>query len=343
MLLALGIDEALRTSNSQEPRIRPGNVDDVLKWGMDCPDAAYSGASIRGDASYRVTGTRGTVRYLGFQVMGGMATLGNVVADTLDINGDGTFELVLSAKEHPGNWLPLAEKASTLIVRQFFYDWAAEEPARLHIERLDTPSQPVEPPEVSPTAIARQVVALGDFVESSLAFWADIESMGRAEGLNSFRTPHNRTDIGGAEENVTVWGSYELGPDDALIISVTPPEALYWSIAIGDPWWASADYANHQASLNGHQAVIDPDGVVRAVLSRRDPGVANWLDPCGAAHGPMIVRWLSAAAHPVPDCRLVPIDELDNALPPETTRVTPAQRAATLAARRAGVRRRFAR
>src|SRR5271163_1676314 len=39
VLLALGIDEALREGNPYEPVIAPGNVDNVLKWGMDCPDA----------------------------------------------------------------------------------------------------------------------------------------------------------------------------------------------------------------------------------------------------------------------------------------------------------------
>jgi len=41
VLLALAVDEALRTSDPYEPHIRPANVDAALKWGMDCPDAAY--------------------------------------------------------------------------------------------------------------------------------------------------------------------------------------------------------------------------------------------------------------------------------------------------------------
>ncbi len=97
VLLALGIDEALRGSDPYRPHFTPANVDNVLKWGMDCPDAAYSGASIRGDATYLVRGRRNSVRYLGFQVMGGMESTGNVVADDLELDGDGCFELVLSA------------------------------------------------------------------------------------------------------------------------------------------------------------------------------------------------------------------------------------------------------
>src|SRR5581483_5632171 len=43
VLLALGIDEALRGSDPYDPVLQPGNVDNVLKWGMDCPDALYTG------------------------------------------------------------------------------------------------------------------------------------------------------------------------------------------------------------------------------------------------------------------------------------------------------------
>src|SRR5271165_7116477 len=60
VLLALGIDDALRTSDPYDPYFAPANVDNVLKWGMDCPDAAYTGAAIRGDAEYVVRGNRRT-------------------------------------------------------------------------------------------------------------------------------------------------------------------------------------------------------------------------------------------------------------------------------------------
>ena len=44
VLLALAIDEALRPSDPYDPFFTPANVDNILKWGMDCPDAAYTGA-----------------------------------------------------------------------------------------------------------------------------------------------------------------------------------------------------------------------------------------------------------------------------------------------------------
>ena len=341
-LLALGIDEALRPSDPYDPHIAPGNVDAVLKWGMDCPDAAYVGSAIRGDATYRLTGSRGTVRYLGFQVMGGMESMANVVADDLEIEGDGSFELMLSGKQHPGNWMPLSPGASSFVVRQFFYDWEKETPAHLQIECLDhLPS--ALPPIPSPEVVARQLVAVGQFVEASLGFWLDIEDAGRGAGLNMFRDPNARTDMGGAAENISVWGSWQLDADEALLVEVTPPPALYWSVALVNFWWETLDYANRQTSLNGHQATLDDDGVFRAVVCSHDPGVANWLDACGYRQGPMIFRWLRAEDAPVPQTSVVAFDELGARLPASTRRVDAEERQQTIAARRRGIRKRFTR
>ncbi len=140
VLLALGADEALRRSDPYDPYFAPANVDAVLKWGMDCPDAAYMGAAIRGDATYLIRGNRRTVRYLGFQVMSGIASTANVVADDLRIDLDGSFELVVSSEqpeEQHLNWLPLTAETSSLVVRQFFYDWDTERASgsRDHLHR----------------------------------------------------------------------------------------------------------------------------------------------------------------------------------------------------------------
>jgi hypothetical protein len=343
VLLSLAIDEALRPSDPYDPFFAPANVDAVLKWGMDCPDAAYTGAALRGDATYRVRGRRGTVRYLGFQVMSGIESSVNVVADDLDIAADGSFEITLSAIEHPGNWMALSERTSSLVVRQFFYDWDTEVPAELQIECLEPgPSWP-DPQSLSPAGVARQLAAIGEFLEASIAFWLDVEEGGRAQGINVFRQPASLTTMGAAAENVSVWGSWELDENQALVIEVTPPNALYWSVSLGNHWWETIDYANRQSSLNGHQAVIDDDGVFRAVVAHTDPGVANWLDTAGHRQGPMIFRWVRAEGAPVPTTHVGTMDQLVRALPSGTARLDPVERRAALGRRRAAVRRRFPR
>ncbi len=346
VLLALGIDEALRGSDPYRPHFAPANVDNVLKWGMDCPDAAYTGARLRSDATYIVRGRRNSVRYLGFQVMGGMENTGNVVADDLDMDAEGRFELILSATEHPGNWMPLAEGSSSLVVRQFFYDWTNEQAAELSIECMDRPPALADGRAFAPLSAAgvgRQLEALGEFVEASVDFWLDVEEAGRAQGVNCFRPPAALTTMGAAAENVSTWGSWSIAEDEALIIEVEPPDALYWSVSLGNFWWETIDYANRQSSLNGHQAALDPDGVFRAVVAHRDPGVANWLDTAGNRHGAMIFRWLRADGAPVPQVRAVPFGELSAALPPDSPKLDTASRRGVLDERRAAVQRRFPR
>lgn len=344
VLLAMGADEALRTSDPYDPVLSPGNVDNVLKWGMDCPDALYVGSAIRGDAEYRVTGNRGSARFLHLQVMAGMGNAGDLVADDMTFDDQGRFELYLTKAQQGANWLPLREDASSLVVRQFFYDWEREVPAELTIECLTPRPVRSEGTAVAPAArLARQIAALGDFVRDSLGFWWDVEEAGRAQGINAFRPPVVRADIGGATENVTVWGSWDLADDEAVLIEFTPPPALYWSISFGNQWWETIDYAEHQSSLNGFQARLRQDGSFVGVLSHRDPGVANWLSTGGERRGAAIVRWVRAESAPVPACRVVPFDALAAELPEDTPTCTPAERDAALAARRRGVRRRFPR
>ncbi len=95
----------------------------------------------------------------------------------------------------------------------------------------------------------------------------------------------------------TAVGTFEIAPDEALILEVTPPECHFWNIHLGDYWGQSLDYTYRQTSLNGHQAVLDSDGVFRAVVAHRDPGVANWLDTAGKRVHPVRVPMVAGHRH----------------------------------------------
>ena len=180
-------------------------------------------------------------------------------------------------------------------------------------------------------------------MRDSVGFWWDIEEAGRNQGDNAFRPPVVRTDIGGASENVTVWGSWDLADDEALLIEFPVPPALYWSISFGNQWWETIDYAAYQSSLNGHQAYVGEDGTFVGVLSQRDPGIANWLSTGGIRRGAAIVRWVRSPEAPVPVTTVIPFAQVEAAVAGRTAPCSPDERAATLAARKRGVRRRFAR
>jgi hypothetical protein len=341
VLLGVGIDELLRRGLDRVPAIKPSGMDAAYKWGMECPDCIYVGSALKGGNTYRLWGNRGSARYVGLQVMAGMSSTANALIDEFELDADGNFEIILSADPHEGNWLPLDEGASMLVVRHFFYDWEREVPVTMSIEPLSGPATVDQRPLAEPkAAIARQVIALGDFLEDNLSFFLGFSN---PEKPNTFLPPLDGTAMGAAAENRPVIGSWKLAPDEALIIEVTPPEGLYWSYSLGNIWWETIDYGNHQSSLNGFQAVVDDDGKVRVVVAHKDPGVANWLDTAGHSEGPIILRCVRTESAPVPGTRLVSFDSIAEELPPGSTQVSPSEREAALDIRRRAVSRRFAR
>jgi hypothetical protein len=340
VLLAAGADEALRFDPDPILSVQRTSTDDIVTWGMECPDCLYTRAALRGGESYRLFGTRGTARYVGLQTMNGIASTANALVDELEVDDNGHFEVVLSADEQAGNWMCIEGDAPTLTVRHFFYDWETEAPSRLQIERLGKPVGAEPASAASDVAVSRQLIALGDFVHDNLQFFLQF---GAAAPPNGFLPPIDRTAMGAAAENRPVIGRWELDTDEGLILEVEPPEGVYWSYSLGNPWWETIHYGRHQSSLNAHQAEVDADGVVRVVLCGRDPGVANWLDTAGFSNGAMILRCVRTETAPVPQARLVAFDDIDSALPADTRRVSPEERAAVLLGRRRAVHERFAR
>ena len=117
--------------------------------------------------------------------------------------------------------------------------------------------------------MSRQFYALGEFVYDNLKFFLDFGAMPPANG---FMPPMDMTEMGAAAENRPVIGRFELKPDEALILELEPPKGVYWSISLGNPWLETIHYGRHQSSLNGHQAVIDSDGILRVVICRDGSG-----------------------------------------------------------------------
>jgi hypothetical protein len=339
VLLAAGIDEALRFDPDPILCVQRASTNDVVTWGMECPDCLYTRATMRGGESYRLFGNRGTARYVGLQTMNGIASTANALVDELDADADGNFEVVLAAEEHDGNWMRIEGAHPTLTVRHFFYDWDTETPSSLRIERISEPMQRNVPAVDRDSVVSRQLVALGDFVHDNLDFFL---RFGEAAPPNGFLPPIDRTAIGAAAENKPVIGRWELESDEALILEVEPPQGVYWSFSLGNPWWETIHYGRHQSSLNAHQTVVDADGLVRVVLCARDPGVANWLDTAGFSNGAMILRCVRTATAPTPRARVVAFDEIASALPADTSRITAAERASIIDRRRRAVHERFA-
>jgi hypothetical protein len=132
-------------------------------------------------------------------------------------------------------------------------------------------------------------------------------------------------------------GLFHLQPGHALILETELPERVrYWAVQVNDPLWNTVDWLNHQCSINGGHASVDPDGKFRAVISADDPAVPNWLDTAGNTDGSIMLRWTGASSAPKPSCVLVPMANIRAQLPVTTGTVTFEMRQESLRRRRRG-------
>ena len=129
--------------------------------------------------------------------------------------------------------------------------------------------------------------------------------------------PRNRTSLSslsmgaGGDPNICYYHSYwALGPEEALVIEVTPPECTSWNFQLDNHWMESLDYRYHRVDVNHFGAEREPNGGVRLIVAHEDPGHPNWLDTAGHACGTMCLRWIGADAHPQPATRVVPFAKL---------------------------------
>ena len=294
------------------------------KVGLDNPDTLYFSATIRDDAEYVVAGRRGTSTDLSFQILNGNYTPAKV-PDSLNafddrdikINADGSFELRFGPPRTDAgpNYFVLGENASMLLAREVFSDWTAT-PGTLRIQRVDRVGEapPPRPSELPAKRLAAAGKSLVTQVKTFLAFpeWFYLKLP-----VNTMTEP--RLTPGGLSTQWSSAGHYELADDQALLITVPASEAPYQGFQLGSMWYLSMDFANHQTSLTAHQAQHDPDGMLRFVVSERDPGVTNWLECTGHRRGYLQIRWQRTSREFTPadgpSVEVVPFGEVRARLP----------------------------
>ena len=349
-LLAAGLVTCVEFADADYPEFGR-MVDPAMKWGLDCPDCLYLYTTVRGGATYRIYGNRGSANHIDIQVnyghfaSGDIASWGTISSMNgleLESGADGSFELFLSEAQRPGNWLALAPNAEFVLVRQYFNDWDSERPADLYIERAGA-RYPAPPP--APQQIAARFTRLRQWMEKSAALWERMSKAALGMPTNSLNVylPQDSDQRAGMRGQAYGIGNFRCSTDEAVIVEFTPPACRHWSVSLANWYWESLDFATRQTSLNGHQAALDREGVFRGVIAHGDPGVANWLDTSGLTSGTLTARFLLADAAPEIAFRMVKLSELPSALPPDTPRVDAATRAQQIDARRRAVLRRYRR
>ena len=309
------------------------------RQGLDNPDAIYFNAHLAEGASYAVSGCRGTTADLSFQVMAGTysssgapETLAAFDDRSLDIAANGTFEWRF------GPELGL-RKGSTLIVREVYSDWNRETRGTLRIQRLDTAGVPRSPASLD--RIDKRWGVAAKLLTGRIRTWfAFPEWFTYQEPVNTLTVPAPTP--GGLTTQFSSIGHYALADDEAMLVEVPASDAPYQAIQVGSKWYVSTDYEHHQTSLTRAQSHVDQDGILRYVISERDPGIANWLETTGHAAGVMMLRWQRTDQPPGgPRVSVVPFSSLATLGSLDFQRVTPSDRAARIEARQTGVARRM--
>lgn len=294
------------------------------KMGLDNPDTLYYHANIEPDAEYLVSGVRGSTVDLSFQILKGDYTATEVPGgeDAFDdrripIAADGSFAIRFGpAKPDAGpDYFALGEGASMLAVREVYGDWT-ERKGSIRIERVDTVgTAPVEP---DLARMRKRYSAAAKMLLTRVHTWFNFPKWFYLDlPVNTLTAP--RLTPGGLSTQYSSVGHFDLADDQALVITVPKSDAPYQGFQLGSLWYISLDYVNHQTSLNHTQAQVDPDGMIRMVVSRQDPGIANWIETTGRTRGILQFRW-QRTDRPMteadgPTVSLVPIAEVAQHLP----------------------------
>jgi hypothetical protein len=199
----------------------------------------------------------------------------------------------------------------------------------------------VERPRPSAEEFEKRLDALGDQIEHSALLLINHVDTLRKQGFINKLTIFDVSHMGGLVGQFYYEGAYELKPDEALIVETKVPQGCtYWSIILTNDLYETTDWYNNQSSLNDSQARVDADGVVRYVVSARDPGVPNWLDTAGYASGAVQGRWAECSVNPIPTVRKVNFSQVRKLLPSDTPSVSPQERESQIRDRRSQLQQR---
>ena len=315
------------------------------RWGIDNPDSIYRVIPISGSERYvlrgRVAERRMTENYFTLWTET-MNTVEVLSGGDLALESDRSFSITVDsdpAGDRP-NHIRSAPEAHEFYIRDVMLDWAQDEPNELEIERLGgSPGTP-------PRSEQEQAELSASYMDRFADFTQKIVGGMRRSPANQFSLAYSADKGGALRRQVYIGGNFQLAEDQAMVIDVSDGGAAYFVVPTGNIWGTTLDIVKRTSSLNKAQSVPNADGSYSFVLSRQDPGVHNWIDPCGLGDGILTLRMAEfPGGRPKPDLsaksRVVPLSRLRDELREETKWLSRDERARQLADRAAAYRRRL--
>ena len=143
-------------------------------------------------------------------------------------------------------------------------------------------------------------------------------------------------------------GYFQLEDDEALVLTIDPGNAGYFIVPAYNDWTITDNYWDQQTSLNNAQAEANEDGTYTVVISKKDPGVTNWVSTGGLNQGTIAIRFQNLDPNDenlprIVDQQVVPLDQAGSYFADDPRYFADAtKREQQLAERKAGFNRRWA-
>lgn len=269
----------------------------------DNPDARYYSAVINDSHRYRIRGNLAGATYTSFTVELGGGTDGDGIGSTLndtqfkaDANGD--YEIIVSKKEEPGNWMHLPEGASSLTTRHYYENETSINNDRLHHIPVDIENLDLTPPRKPPNDadIAADIRRVTTFMKGNvITMNRDNSPPWVSRVPNQFVPPKkddtHETITYAARDNVYSMAPFVLGPSQALLIRGRFPKCRFSNVVLFNRFLQTLNYEERNISLNRAQTVLQEDGSFEMIVAHKDPGRPNWLDTEGRSYGIMFWRF----------------------------------------------------
>ncbi len=270
---------------------KAGNVDiPGTRWGIDNPDSVYRTIPISGAERYII---RGKVHYP--RLTENYYTLWNAHMGTVDVldgkslvlDKDGNFEIFVDSDEKGSraNHVKSSPEAVEFYIRDVVTDWANERPSDLTIERLG--GAPKKPERTFDQKVADAQAMVIKNIDNTMRW----NRQALDKPVNMFDFVIDRDTDGALRNQVYIMGHFQLADDEGLLVNVDLGGAHYFIAPITNLWGTTNDIVHENGSMNLTQMKRDSDGAVRLLVSRKDPGVWNWLDTNDMQDGIMTLRW----------------------------------------------------
>lgn len=313
------------------------------RFAYDNPDNIYRFALIDDASTYtldlRPTGPTGRLSVTIYQALTG-AEVKDWEKQAVDAADDqrilydsqGVARITIGPVDPQDGSLHLNSKGGRVVmVREALGDWHRQRPRAISVRRVAGPDN------AGPT-FAQRVATASNYTILGARTVAEFDELVYHLPTNAFAPSVRRAH--GNKPSLIKMGLFHLADDEALVVDVLAQEAEYTSFSVTSPWMVSRNAVDRTGSRTSHQSHRNADGSYTYVVTRDDPGGANWIDTNGLLDGGIAMRWEGAnapEANPddaVRSVRLVKRDALRSALPAGFPSVSPAERAAEIAARR---------